>query len=1081
MQRSRCILLFLIASLGWLITNAQDKQITGVVVSSDGNIPLIGASVILKGTNTGVTTDVNGKFTIKANVGQTLVFRYVGFPIKEVTIQNTSALTVQLDAEGTSLGGVVVTALGMKRATRSLGYSVGEVKSADISRVPQENVLNSLTGKVPGMKVINTTGDLSSDPMVVIRGFKSLSGNDAPLIVVDGLPTGNDASVLSDLSADNIESVSVLKGPSAAALYGSRAGSGVLLITTKSGKGQKGLGISVNSAYIGSVPYRFMPLQQEFVTGSNGGFNESTNLWWGPRMGTSIARFGTNGVATPLTPHPNNAKDYVNVGNSFINDVSISNSNDKGTFNLSLSDSRSTGVYPASNLRKDAISFSATYNITKKFRVAANFNYLNSGSDNFRLQSDNFSPYEDIYFTPNWLDVNDLKNYWKEKNVQQNVWGSDFNNPWFNVYENVSGFSKVRPYGSVKFDYDITKDLTLMARIGSFNESNISESRTALSDHNRRNGSYTYISAVSQEVNTDVLLSYKKEVKDFSFNVSGGGNLVFMNASSSSINGQKLILPGLYTAGNIDKSAVGYGSGKSKKRINGLYGMASIGWKEMVYLDVTGRNDWSSTLPIDNRSYFYPSASLSVLVNQLLHLPESISLLKVRGGWAKVGKDTNPYQLAMTLEQALWGDNTQFGLPGTRPSSNLIPESIISSEVGLDFSMFKNRLGLNVTYYEMEDKNQITNVSVAPESGYLTANINAGIVKNKGIEVSLHAIPVQTKNLTWDVNFNFTKERSRITQLPAGVSNYQFWNRANIYSQTNVGGVVGDVWGNDVVRVKDGPYAGWPLLDDNGYVKLDPALKKVGNVMNDFALSFQTSVSYKRFNLSANVDWRQGGQYYSESMKRLSRDGRQDSWHKGDGSSTLTGILSNKSYNGDNNKLAAEIKGNPGRYNAADGLTWVGGRDADYGGFEYGGAIANGAFFPGVRSDGAGGYVENFGAAGTKYFRADLIADPGSGYWSRGVQTWMYDASFIKLRELALSYNLPDGIAKAISAKGISVSGFMRNLMLWTKAKNNIDPETAINNMNTRETTGKNYALGYERAAMYPWTLTMGLKLSVQF
>lgn len=1069
------------ACFAWLASDAQEKPITGVVTSSEGNTPLVGASVLLKGTATGVVTDANGRFAIKASVGQTLIFRYVGFPVKEVVIENTNALTVTLEAQGTSLGGVVITALGMKRSKRSLGYSVGEVKSTDISKVPQENVLNSLTAKVPGMKVINTTGDINSDPMVVIRGFKSLSGNDAPLIVVDGLPTGNDASVLSDLSADNIESVSVLKGPSAAALYGSRAGSGVLLITTKSGKGQKGLGISVNTSYIASVPYRYVPLQQEFATGSNGGFDETTNLWWGPKMGTSVARFGTNGQATPLTPHPNNVKDFTEVGNSFITDVSIRGSNDKGSFNLSLSDSRATGVYPEAELRKDAVSLSATYNITNTFRVAANFNYLNSGSDNFRGQSGDYHPYEDIYFTPNWVSIHDLKDYWKERDVQQNVWGADFNNPWFNVYENLTAFRKIRPYGNVKFDWDITSNLSLMARIGAFNESYVSESRTAKSEHNRRNGSYTYISQQSQEINTDVLLNYQKKAGDFSFNVSGGGNLFFHSRSESNINGLKLILPGLYTASNIDKSSVLYTSGQYKKRINSLLGTASIGYKEQIYLDVTSRNDWSSTLPENNRSYFYPSASLSIIASDLLNLPEPISLLKLRGGWAKVGKDTDPYQLAMTLDQSVWGENTQYSVPSTLPTSGLVPESIISTELGVDFSLFKNRLGLNFTYYQVEDKNQITKVSVAPESGYLTANINAGIVKNKGLEITLHAVPVQSPSLVWDLNLNFTKERSQITQLPAGVSNYQFWNRANIYNQTTVGGTVGDVWGNDVVRVQDGKYAGWPLLDDNGYVKLDPALKKIGNVMNDFSLGLQTNLTYKRFTLSASIDWRQGGEYYSESMKRLTRDGRQDSWYKGDGSSTFSGVLSNNSFNGDNEKLADEIRSNPGKYNAADGLTWVGGRDAAHGGFNTGGTTPNGAFFPGVRSDGAGGYVENFGAPGTKYFRADLIADPGSGYWSRGVQSWMYDASFIKLRELAVAYNLPDQVARHISAKGVSISCFMRNLMLWTKAKNYIDPETAINNTNERDRTAKKYALGYDRATMYPSTLTMGLKLNVQF
>jgi len=1028
-------------------------------------------------------TDVEGKFVVDVTNDETvLVFSFVGYLSIEERIGTRTNLEISLIPDEKSLDEVVVTALGLQRKTRALGYSVGEVKNEELTRVPQENVVNSLNGRVSGVRVINTTPDLNSDPMVLIRGYTSLNGGNSPLIVVDGLPTGTDISVMSDLSADNIESVSVLKGPSAAALYGSRAGSGVLLITTKNGsKGKQGLGVRVNSAYTATVPYRFTPVQQRFVNGSNGNFDQTNNLWWGPEMGTSVARFGTNGVATPLEPHPNNIKDFATVGNSFVNDVVISNNSDKLSFSLSLSDTRGSGVYPESEIRKDAISLSASYHINNRLSLSANFNYLNSGSDNFRgLSYDNY-PYEDLYFTPNWIGLDELRDYWDEENVKQKVWANGFNNPWFTVYEKINTFRKVRPYGNVRLDWQITSDLSLMTRLGGFNESYITTDRVALSEKKLPNGAFGYINRSSQEVNTDFLLNYKKGVGDFSFDVSGGGNLLFQNNGTGTITGQKLVLPGLYTASNLDRSAVSYTSGLSNKRINSLYGMASIGFRDAVFLELSGRNDWSSTLPVNNRSYFYPSASLSVVVSDLLKLPEQISLLKLRGGWAKVGKDTSPYQLAMTLARSTWGDLTTYSLPAKTPTSNLLPESIVSSEVGFDLQMLKKRLGLNFTYYEIANKNQITGISVSGSTGFTAANVNAGVVENKGVEISLRTVAVDRKNLNWDFVFNFTKERSRLTVLPEGVSNHQFWSRQNVYSQTRLGGTVGDLWGPDVVRVKEGPYKDWPLLNQNGYVQLDTENKLLGNVMPDFTIGVQTNLQVKRFTFSASFDWRQGGEYYSESMIRLTRDGRQESWYKGEGSSTFTGILSAHSFGGDRDKIAAEIAANPDKYNAKNGLTYVGGRNAELGGFEYGGPIANGVFFPGVIQGANGEYIENFGAEGTKLFRSDLIADPGSGYWSRGVQTWIYDASFVKLREFAVAYSLPEPVARVIGAGGASISLFARNIILWTKAKNYIDPESTMMNTNSQFSSAPNYLLGFDRASFYPWSMSAGVKLNIQF
>ncbi|WP_439585018.1 SusC/RagA family TonB-linked outer membrane protein [Dyadobacter bucti] len=1059
-----------------------ERSVTGTVFD-DQQQPLPGVSILLKGEQRGTTTDENGRFSLQIpDQGAILTFSFVGYVSQDITVGKESQLTIRLLQDNKSLDEVVVTALGLQRSKKALGYSVSEIKNEDLTRVPQDNVVNGLTGKVTGVRVINTTPDMNSDPIVLIRGYTSLSGNNSPLIVVDGLPTGTDISVLSDLSADNIESVNVLKGPSAAALYGSRAGSGVLLITTKSGnKGKKGLGVSVNAAYTASIPYQYVPIQQRFVTGSNGNFNQATNLWWGPEMGTSVARFGTNGEATPLTPHPDNVTDFVTVGNSYVNDITISNTNEKLSFSLSLSDTRVKGVYPQSNLRKDALALSASYQFTKKLSVNANFNYLNSGSDNFRgLSYDNY-PYEDLYFTPNWLDINDLKNYWAEKDVQQNVWANGFNNPWFTVNENINTFRKVRPYGNVRLNYNMTDDLSLMARVGGFNESYTTDNRTAMSEKSLPQGGYSHISRNFQEINTDFLLNYKKVLGHFSVDASGGGNLFFQNNQLATITGQRYVLPGLYTASNIDRSSVGYTAVKINKRINSLYGTASFGFRDAVFLELTGRNDWSSTLPVNNRSYFYPSASLSVIVSDLLALPKSISLLKLRGGWANVGKDTDPYRLSMALSRSTWGENTTYSLPGTTPTNNLLPQSIISSEIGLDAAFFKKRLGLNFTYYDVEDKKQITSISVSGSTGYTGANVNAGVVRNRGVEISLRAVPVQKKDLLWDVTFNFTKERSKLTALPEGVSNHQFWSRNNIYSQTTLGGNVGDLWGPDVIRVTEGEYAGWPLLNNNGYVQQGLSNIKLGNVIPDFTLGLQSNLNVKRFTISASLDWRKGGDYYSESMKRMTRDGRQDSWYKGDGSSTFTGILSNNSFNGDNAQLAAEIKNNPQKYNAMDGLTYVGGRTAELGGFDYGGAVANGAFFPGVISDGNGEYIENFGAAGTKYFRSDLIADPGSGYWSRGVQSWIYDASFIKLRELAIAYRLPETTTRRVASGGVSVSVFARNIMLWTKAKNHLDPESTMMNTNDQFSTSTNYLLGFDRASFYPTTMSVGLKLNIQF
>ncbi len=1078
---------FLLAMEALCLSAGAQTLIQGKVSSSDG-APLVGATVALKGSNKGTVTDAEGSFSLSAAIGDKLTVSYIGFQSKEVVISSKYIL-ISLSPAGKTLNSVVVTALGINREKRSLGYSVGEVKGDELSKVPHESAVDALAGKVAGLRISNTSNTLSSVPQVVIRGAKSLSGNDAPLIIIDGIPTGNDAGVLADLNPDNIASVSVLKGPSAAALYGSRAGNGVLLVTTKDGKGQKGIGVSVNSSYTSKVPYSFIPLQQEFAGGINGLFDPNADQQrWGPAMGTLAVLPNSDGQKVPLKGHPNNMKDFFNVGHTFQNDVSVYGANDRGSFNLSLSDTRAKGTYPGTELRKDAVALSASHDITRTFRVSAHAHLLTSGSDNSRAPSSTNKDFYSLTYFPNWLDINDWKDYWSEEGIQQNVWSSRFDNPWFDAYVNLRKFKRFRAYGNIKFDWDISKDFSLMARASTFNDNYTLSRQYGKSDLHYPNGRYLYQSTYTNELNTDFLLTYKKQVGDFSIDASGGGNLLFQNTNGSVMFGDKLVLPGLYTASNIDRSAVTYRSAFTKKRINSLYGTASFNYKDEIYLDLTARNDWSSTLPVNNRSYFYPSASLSFILSDILHLPDFISLLKLRGGWASVGKDTKPYQLDQYMDKSNWGNQVTYSLPNTMANTTLEPEKVVSKEVGIDVNLFKDRISFNGTYYQIEDRNQIMGVSTPALTGFLQASVNAGVVRNQGVELVLHGIPVKTNTIRWDVNFEFTKNHSTLVKLPEGVDVFQFWENTQVFDQTTLNGTIGDLWGNDVVRVKEGPYKGWPLLNSNGYLQRDPNLKKMGNVNAKFILGFQSSVSIRRFTISANFTWRNGGDYYSKTMLRLSRGGRQESWYKGPGSSTFTGILSAKSFDGSHEQLAAEIKNNPGKYNGMNGAVWVGGRTQELGGFPLASSnIDNGAFFPGVRSDGQGGYIENFGGPQTKYFRTGLIVDPGAGWWSQGVQTWIYDASFIKLRELSIAYSFPKSIAESIKAQDLSLSLFMRNLIVWTKAKNHIDPEMAYTPDNlsyeTSDDTGTQnfFREGEDDNSHFPWTVVTGLRLSLRF
>ena len=1056
--------------------NAFQFRVAGIITDENGT-PLPGASIVEKGTTNGTTTDFDGNYTIElADSNAILLVSYLGYASKEIDVNGQSTLNAQLLPNTGELDEVVVTALGMKREKKALGYSVSETDSERLNLVPQENVLGGLSGKVSGLSVSRSGNDVFAESYVTIRGRTSLTGNDQPLVVVDGAPVG-DASVMADISAMDIETVSVLKGASAAALYGSRAGNGVILITTKSGSGmQKGIGVSINTTVTLNSPYKYMDLQNRFTNGQRGQFNEATwQHWYGAEEGTQAVQWNSNGEAVPLKFYDNSLQDYFRTGVTTINDATVSGAYAKGNFRLGISHLKGEGITPEAELERLGLNLNTSYKITDNVNISVNLNLTNSYSDNYpsNLIGDN-DQYFDIYNIAPHININDLRdNIWVERNVEQRKITEGYNNPWWFSSQRKNGIDRIRGFGNIKLDWQITPDFSAMGRVSYSSNNNKQEIRRPWDyqgfGDTQPNGSYFINRGLDRESNAEVLFTYTKKIGDFHLSSSAGGNLLKFKGERIDAGGDNLVLPGLFTLSNVARGGLSYNSSLSEKAIYSAYGLLSLSYKDIAFVDVTARNDWSSTLPKENRSYFYPSISGSFLVSEALEMPSWVSLIKLRSGWAEVGKDTNPYAIQPILSQGYWGDDFTYSLPSSMPNTTLKPEIATSYEVGTDLKFFNNRLGFDATYYKNQNKNQILNVNASPLSGYTSTTINAGKVENYGVELGMHLVPIRTKDILWNMDFNFTTQKSKLVELVDGIDRISFGGGRDMGSFTRVGGEIGDLYSPFIEKVEEGPYAGWNLLDANGRWVVDRTYEnqiKVGNFNNDFTLGMTTSFTYKNFTLSASFDWRQGGQFFSESMKRMARSGKIEDWRNGVSSSTFSGILDANSFGGDREALANEIANNP---IYRDNDVWVGGRTEELGGFENNGSY-NGAFFPGVIDNGDGTYTENFGGPGTQLFDAYRVVESSGSFWRTGY-AFMYGASFVKLRDITFTYNFPKEVAEMVSARNISLSLYSKNIILWTEAGIGIDPEVAYDR-------GQQ---GHENWNLAPWTAPVGFRLNVGF
>ncbi|HAF79366.1 MAG TPA: SusC/RagA family TonB-linked outer membrane protein [Maribacter sp.] len=902
------------------MVNAQET-ITGTVKDTDGNtIPYV--NIVLSGTLNGTTTNENGIYTIDVpELSGALEFSVLGYETKIITINNRRTIDIVLGDSSEVLDEVVLTALGLKRETKELGYVVQSLDAKGVTEVKSVNFLDNLSGKLAGVTINQGATGVGSSSKITIRGEASFSNNN-PLFIVDGVPINNNSvfnftneaaagfqeidfgNGAMEVNPDDIAEVSVLKGPSAAALYGTRASNGVIIIETKSGKNSKGLGISYNTSFFVDSAFQLPDFQNEygqgnsgefaFVDGLGGGTNDLITYSWGPRLDVgnlipqydspvtlpdgTVVRGGDTALYSgiPITPtefrsQPDNLKNFYETGTTLINNIAISNGFDTGNYRLSFTDLRSESIIPGVDLDRQTVSARLNFEPIDQLRINSSISYINSNSDNrpsngYGSENANYSL---VAWGPRSLNIENLKNYWQPglEGIQQYSYNyTFFDNPYFILNENRNSFNRDRVFGNISASYDITDHLTATVRTGMDYSSELRQLRRAYSSNRFVNGGYAEHDVFYREVNTDFLINYTNQFNDFNIDVSLGGNRLDQKAFTSQSQTTSLAQPGIFRLSNA-ASPIEVFEFESNKRINSFYGLAKIGYKDFLFLDVTGRNDWSSALAtpfsVDNTSFFYPSVSSSFIVSKVVNLPEVISFAKLRASWAQVGNDTDPYQTTGAfVAQTPFNGQPTFSNSNTIANADLVPELTSSFEVGADLRFFNDQLRFDVSFYNALTKDQIISLPIGISSGYTQQVVNGGEVRSKGLEVIVGVSPVISQNFKWNSTLNFSTNRSTVESLPQDEGRltlaysriYDSQNQT-VFLQAEEGGRVGDLYGTGYLKNENGDF----ILTDEGRYIPDNELQKLGNYNPDFMLGFNNQFNYKNWNMGFLLDWRQGG------------------------------------------------------------------------------------------------------------------------------------------------------------------------------------------------------------------------------
>jgi TonB-linked SusC/RagA family outer membrane protein len=1053
----------LLLFVGLQTAHAQESRISGVITSKSDAQRIPGVVVSIKGSPRGTQTDADGKFSITANATDTLRFTSLGFSPVEQVAGSSRTINISLESADSHLQEVVVTALGITREKRSLGYAVQELKAKDIAEARETNLVNALAGKVAGVTVTNSQGNLGSS-RIIIRGENSIANNNQPLFVLDGLPvdnsqlgigTGRDfANAIADINPDDIESISVLKGPNAAALYGSRASAGVLVIKTKTGRGQKGVGITVNS---GATFESLLVLpsfqnsygqgtggQFSYVDGKGGGLNDGTDESWGPKMdGRLIKQFFSNGEAVPFVAHPDNVKDFYTTGHTLNNGLSVAGSSEKIDYRFSYNNTTQTGILPNTGINRNNFTINNTYRITPKLTLSTFANYTRTGADNLPGvdgRRGNSVTLQFIWFGRQ-VDTRLLRNYKNADGTDFNWNHSYYSNPYWIQHENTVGQQRNRFLGNARLSYEIKDWLTANFRIGTDTYNDKRKYRVAYYTNGTPFGSYTEDNYVVTETNAEYTLNVNKKLsRDFKIDGLVGGNTRVNQYEQNYQQAPKLAVKNVYTLNNSRDPLIST-SYLSRLKVYSAFASAQLSFRDYAFLNLTARNDWSSTLPSTSNSYFYPSVNASVVLSDALHIKGPVSLLKIRGGWAQVGKDTDPYRIVNTYPfNQPYGSQPLETVSDKYYNANLKPEMTRSTEVGLEAAFFNNRVRTDITYYTSSSFNQILLADVSPTTGYLQRQLNGGQIDNHGIEVTLGGTPVSTASgFRWDVNFNYAKNVSKVIELDKDgtLDNYVLGSSGNIQVLATKGKRYGALYGKAFARNE----AGQILTNASGAPVIADDKKVLGYFTPKWTGSVNNSFSFKGFSLGFLIDTRQGGQIWSGT--------------------NYTGI-----YTG---VLAESL---PGRDQEHGGLPYYNVTDPqgkvttvalpDHNATAPNGATVNhdGIIFNGVSADGKKNETI---LPAQSYYK--------SVYSSSLNESSVYDASFIKLREVKLGYTLPNALTHKLGLQAVNFTVTARNLWYIDKKVPNIDPETAFN-------TGNGQGL---ETLQIPTVRSLGVNLRVSF
>ena len=1032
------------------------KVIKGTI-SSDG-VTLPGANIQVKESPKVVTiSDMNGNFTINVPAeGKTLVFSFVGLKTKEVAIGNTANFSIKMEATVQQMKEVTVTAVGITREKKSLGYASQVVKSDEIGGAHEMNTANALQGKVAGLNINSSSGGVGSSSKITLRGATSFTGNNSPLFVINGIPVDNDfrasrdgspnyGNPISDINPDDIESINILKGPVAAALYGSKAMNGAIIVVTKSGKGEKGKKsdflVTYNTGYSYDRVLKLPKFQNKYGQGytygigagncddpsdGSGDFMGADESWGAPLDGRTYTNY--LGEQDTWIPQPDNIKNFFVGGHQIDNSLSVASGDDKGAVRFSFSSFNQKGTIPNTAYDKYTAGLNITRNLTSRLTTEIGLNYtLSQGKNRPGVGYDTYNPFQSLFgWFGRQVNMQTLEDNYDKIDPTTGLhynWNPVYhNNPYWTLYNNTNNDRRDRIISTVKLNYKIKDWLNASVRGGSdyYTEGRMQKFKTGTIDYSYMQEGGFYDDRTKQSTtNFDAMLVGNKKFKE-KYSISGtlGYNYYrsFFDKTFAEVRG--LLVPNLYNIAYAANAPI-LTETKSEKEVVGLYGLASLGYKDFLYLDITGRNDWSSTLPSENRSYFYPSVSGSFIFSELMKEQKWLSFGKFRAGVAFVGNDTDPYNLNSYKQQVEIGsDPSIVSNPfngaaflteeNTYRDGKLKPEVGQSVELGTDLRFFDSRVGVDFTFYSTTTTNLIVPVSLPSSSGYAFKLMNAGKMNNKGIELMLNLIPIKKDNFTWNSNINFGKNKGKIIEIAEGLDKI-FLDRSWADLYLVKGQSYGTLYGTGALKDANGQYI---INPNTGEIIKDPTPHDLGNVTPDFRMGFENNFTYKNVTFGFLVDWQQGGKIFSQTNMWMDYSGLSlRTEDRPDAGLINTGVL------GDNSSGSWVATSTPNTIAIDPELYWEDRAFLDY-------------------------------------------------------SNSVFDATYVKLRQVNISYSLPKGLVEKSPFSSVSIGVYGRNLWIIYSKLPYMDPE--VNSSNSKN------AYGFESNAA-PSSRSIGFNLKIVF